>query len=532
MINRRRFLSTVGTVGSAALFSPCDVLRARLMAATPFFGLHPFIDAHPEAVFIKRTRVPHKTDAAAKQQEGYELATEIFMLRETPGIPLSHRIAIKPNLTCTSGTGGTEAGMGIITDSAFVEGIIGGIKHVGFPASRIYLREGNWLGDGYCPRESTVGGYLDVAARTGVHLTDFDSGRQAHELSRETLQEGSEVTWVDCRDGVVFRRIGYVAPINQPDTWLLNIAKFKTHGMGMTLCCKNHQGSCIHPHIHFCEGVANTLRHPEDVLQDFQPDLDAHVQELHAQHVARGVARWDRPGTTWNSGYGMEMWAQRTLDNLSVTDTGFCIIEGIYGRNGNGFTKGPGPNDTAEDFLTNILIFGKDPVRVDIIGTWLSGHEPGNFGLFHAALDRGLSNVLDPRDIPLYLWNSGTPTLSLLAEFERTPLLTYYLRRDYPGSSTYEPYYHLVDEPFDYSPYHLGLPVPDPVADLKVSASGRTVLLNWSKANRANAYRVEYNSDLGTGGAWKSLAITSENSIADAMIEGETRRFYRIVSLP
>lgn len=373
---------------------------------------------------------------------------------------------------------------------------------------------------------------MDVAARTGVHLLDFDSGRSAQELTRATLQEGTEVTWVDCPEGVVFKRIGYVAPINQPDTWLLNIAKFKAHGMGMTLCCKNHQGSCIHPHIHFCEGVDTTLKHVPEVRSDFQPHLDEHVQELHAQHLARGVARWERPGRSWNSGYGMEMWAQRTLDNLSVTGTGFCIIEGLYGRNGNGFSRGPGPNDTAQDFLSNLVIFGKDPIRVDIIGHWLSGHEPGNFGLFHAALDRGLSNVLDPRDIPLYRWDGGTPTLMPLTEVERTPLTTYYLRRDYPGSTTEEPYYHLVNEPFDYGPYHQGLPVPDPVADLKVSASGREVFLNWSPANRANAYRVEYNSDMGTGGVWKSLAMTSELSLRDAMAEGQARRFYRIVSLP
>lgn len=531
-MDRRRFLGTIGAAGSAALFSPSDILGARLMGAPPFFSLHPFIEAHPGAVFIKRTRVPHKTDAEAKQREGFELATEIFTLRESPGIPLSHRMAIKPNLTCTGGTGGSEAGMGILTDSAFVEGLLEGIQRVGFPADRIYLREGNWLGDAYCPDERAVGGYLDVAARTGVHLTDFDSGRSAHELSRATLEEGTEVTWVDCPDGVVFKRIGYVAPINQPDTWLLNVAKFKAHGMGMTLCCKNHQGSCIHPHIHFCEGVAGTLAQPPDVLQDFQPDLEAHVAEWHAQHRARGVARWDRPGRTWNSGYGMEMWAQRTLDNLSVTDTGFCIIEGIYGRNGNGFSRGPGPNETAQDFLSNLIIFGKDPVRVDLIGHWLSGHEPGNFGLFHAALDRGLSNVLDPRDIPLYLWAGGTPTLTPLTELERTPLLTYYLHRDYPGSTAVEPYYHLVAEPFDYEPYRLGLPVPDPVADLRVSTRGREVVLDWSKASRANAYRVEYNSELGTGGAWKSLGITSENSLHDALAEGEARRFYRIVSLP
>ncbi|HOY60203.1 MAG TPA: hypothetical protein PK640_18945 [Verrucomicrobiota bacterium] len=39
-----------------------------------------------------------------------------------------------------------------------------------------------------------------------------------------------------------------------------------------------------------------------------------------------------------------------------------------------------------------------------------------------------------------------------MTEFERTPLVTYYPRRDYSGSTTSEPHYHLVDEPFDYKP--------------------------------------------------------------------------------
>ena len=71
------------------------------------------------------------------------------------------------------------------------------------------------------------------------------------------------------------------------------------------------------------------------------------------------MARWDRPGRTWNSGYGMEMWAQRTLDNLAFSNTGFCIIEGIYGRNGNGFSKGPGPDDMVFSHILGIGGFGQ-----------------------------------------------------------------------------------------------------------------------------------------------------------------------------
>jgi len=88
---------------------------------------------------------------------------------------------------------------------------------------------------------------------------------------------------------------------------------------------------------------------------------------------------------------------------------------------------------------------------VDIIGTWLAGHEPGNFGFFHIAKERGLSNVVNPRDIPVYIWDKNNPEQTSLSNFERIPLATSYLRRDYNGQN--EPLYHLVDEPFDYQSF-------------------------------------------------------------------------------
>jgi len=216
----------------------------------------------------------------------------------------------------------------------------------------------------------------------------------------------------------------------------------------MTLCVKNLQGTCVPPYTKFCEGVEATQRHPERVLKDFQPDFAERVGQLHAQRVRIGIPRWDRPGRDWNSGYGMEMWAQRTCDSHSVTDCGLCIIEGIYGRNGNAFMEGPGPQGEAQDFMSNVLIFGVDPFRVDVIGTWLAGHEPGNFGLYHIARERGLLTVLNPREILLYLWEEGEPRESSLDDLPRTPLATPYLRRDYGGQQ--EALYHMVDEPFAY----------------------------------------------------------------------------------
>lgn len=413
-----------------------------------FFSLHPFIETHPEAVFIKRTNVPVKTDAQAKQLAGFEFAQDVFVYGTTAGIPLSHKIAIKANVTYTEGMGNTAAGMGIITDRHFTEGLIEGMKGLGFQSNNMYLREGNWLKNGYCPTDLTYTGYAEMAESTGIHSLYFPTGRRITDLTLETLQEGTEVIWKGCPNGVVFKRIGYVSPYNQEGTWLLNVSKFKTHGMGMTLCAKNLQGMCVSPHIRFCEGVGATLQHPDYILKDFQPDLEEHVGKLHTQHLRVGIPRWDRPGTGYNCGYGMETWAQRTCDSLSVTDVGLNVIEGLYGRNGNGFMKGPGPDDRPEDFMTNVIIFGKDAFRVDIIGTWLAGHEPENFGFFHIAKERGLSNVVNPWEIPVYLWDKTNPHPTFLSNFERVPLVTPYLRRDYAGQS--EPLYHLVDEPFGF----------------------------------------------------------------------------------
>jgi hypothetical protein len=96
--------------------------------------------------------------------------------------------------------------------------------------------------------------------------------------------------------------------------------------------------------------------------------------------------------------------------------------------------------------MTNVVIFGKNARHVDVIGTYLAGHEPGNFGLFHIAIERGLSKYLDPNSIPLYEWKlDGSATLTPLQNFPRTPIRTLYLQK------AGEPQYHMVNEPYDYS---------------------------------------------------------------------------------
>ena len=449
-MERRSFLKSIGAVGASSVLRPDLVLAGATAGSAGYFGLHPFIAAHPEAVFVKRTQVSTKTNADAKKLEGASLARELFLVQDTPGNSLSDKIAVKPNLTCGGGTAADV--MGIITDCDFVEGLVEGMKELGLGGNQFYLREGNLLGDAYCPDSSSLQGYRPMAARTGAHLTALDSGRDMARVALENLEEGSEVIWREVPDGVVFQRIGYVAPINDSGAFNLNIAKFKAHGMGLTLATKNWQGTNVHPYVHYCSSVPRQFR-DSPAADDVRPDYRETLQRLAEQHLEAGVPRWDRPGNidSWNSGPGMEMWVNKALDNLAASRPGLSIIEGIYGRNGNGFALGPGAGGKAQDFMSNVLLFGQNAIKVDIIGHWLGGHEPGNFGLFHAALDRGLTDRINPIDVPVYAWEEGVPRRVAVDELERTPLQTYYLQRDYAGQD--EPKYHLVDEPFDYSPY-------------------------------------------------------------------------------
>jgi uncharacterized protein (DUF362 family) len=280
----------------------------------------------------------------------------------------------------------------------------------------------------------TEGGYEAMGVRTGADVQVINTG--VADLSAEQVQ------WIDVNNGVWFNKIPFLWPVNSPDSWLLNIAKFKTHAMGLTLCAKNLQGSIAARYQQHCTAYSSNMSISSEHIQSNAKTV---IMDNYNRHVNEGIPRWDRPGQ--EGGIWQETWATRCLDNNSVTKPGLHIIEGVYGRDGHFIV---GPNDGyALDYMTNIIIFGKNPFNVDIIGHWLGGHEPGNFGLFHMALERNLSTILNPRDIPVYEWNSdGTATLKPLTDFERTPLKTFYLQRDY--NDQIEDYWHLCDEPYDY----------------------------------------------------------------------------------
>jgi hypothetical protein len=397
-----------------------------------YFGLNDFVESHSEAVFILKTQIDKKTNAGAICDAGYQLGQSLFVAKSTAeaNYPVTAPVAIKPNLTSWSWDKmPIEQVMGIQTDANFVEGVIKSLKGIQIGANSIYIRDGN-----FSDARADGALYRDLANRTGVDLEDL--GRGVGSVSEADLQ------WVDIPDGIFFKRIAYLWPVNSAGSCLINIAKFKSHSMGMTLCSKNLQGTNAQPYIAHCTawGTAMSVNANHVVSNAFNT-----IQANYERHKKAAIPRWDLPGTS-SGGLWMETHSSRCLDNNAVLHPLVNVIEGIYGREGP-FVSGPADNDGyGKDLMTNLVIFGKNARHVDIIGTYLAGHEPGNFGFFHMAVERNQAATLNPHDLTVYEWKlDGSATPSTLGDFTRTPLRTLYLRK------SGEEQYHMVNEAYDYT---------------------------------------------------------------------------------
>jgi hypothetical protein len=502
--DRRNFLKTAALAAGGAASFPLRSLSSRYQTSTGTFVLHQFIENNPDAVFIMKTSVDVKTNSDAKKSAGMAFARSVLLPSDS-GMPLTNLIPIKPNLTSfNSAAGNVVNELGILTDVYFVEGIIEGMKELGLAGNQFYINEANYASF------ATAHGWDAMGVRTGAFV-----GKQ------------SQVVWIDAPNGIWFRRIPYFYPENTANSFYLNVAKFKAHGMGLTLCAKNLQGSIANNyHTHCDPGKMDTNM----AAADKNPNRTAEIQANFNRHLAAGVPRWDRPSnassaSTWNYGLGMESWASRCVDNNMYSKVGLHIIEGIYGREGN-FLTGPYPvnggtgtpdltrtsGGYARDIMTNILIFGKKSFHVDIIGEWLGGHEPGNLGLFHLAHDKGLMNYFNPQNVPLYEWTAdGQAVRKSLTDFTRTPLLTYYLRKNYITGQTAENYWHYVNEPFDYS----SVKVNEPAGPDRPGA----FLLGQNNPNPFNPYTsIEY--QLPSAGTVRLEVFNGAGQIVDVLADG------------
>ncbi|MCX6624088.1 MAG: DUF362 domain-containing protein [Acidobacteria bacterium] len=422
----RRELLQSGGLAAAGLLSGLDLKASTARIPQDYFAVHPFVEANPKAVFIKRTNVPDKFATEAKRREGLALAREVFVTSDKPGIPVSHRIILKPNFTSVRQKGKPDGDfLGTGTDSDFYEGMLLGLKELGL--KKFHFLEANQY------NSWNYRGFLDINERHGVEMNETDR-RVRH------FRDDFEMTWSKVPDAVVYARIPHYAPVNEPDTWLLNMAKWKAHGMCMTLSVKNVQGLVVKPFVRFCPGWKGVTGVEEFMKPDIAKNAEQRIQRYFDSHVRMQYSRYD--STAALAPINQEIWAHKTCDNHSVLNPGLNIIEGIFGRDGDGF-------GTGQDYMTNLIMFSKDKFRLDAIGMYLGGHEPGNVNLFRVAKERGLTDTFNPWEIPVYEWKDGVGVERKLSDFTRTPLKTYYLQR------AGEPLYHLVNEPFDYDRYRV-----------------------------------------------------------------------------
>ena len=477
-MKRRDFIKVSSAAGVMGLLNPAyNAMYGPFSLAGQGFDLHPFIKEHPEAVFINLTSVQAQNDRQAIHDAAFRLAGEMFVRTSNgKGYPVSTRITCKPNWTCTGRIDpkNPDSQLGITTDLNFIEGFLKSVKTLG--PEKFYLRECA------CPQLWDPAGYNAMAQRNDFDLRDLSS------KDYWDLAEGDII--FRKADGVVFKEVGFMAPMTAEDTFLINIAKLKSHQMGITGAIKNLQGMTGRKFHQFCGGHYDIFKtYDKRYHQFFQPDYMDRITELQKKHEEQGIPRWksrqERP--PYGGGLFMEQWVQRMIDAYSVAPTGINIVEGIYSRDGDGFSGGP-HNGKAMNYMSNNVIFGKDTFRVDIIAHWLAGHEPGNFGLFHIGIERGVSNVLDPFDIPVYLWENGKAKKVSLDTFKRTPLLTLYLRRNYDGLN--EEQYHMVDEPFDYTSWKTGKVAYDSQPSIKAlgTDNGNGIVMEVNVPEESDVY--------------------------------------------
>ena len=324
MTTRRNFVIQ-GSAGAAALtlFGKANTAKSAIPEA---FSVHNFVKSNSDAVFIMRTNAESKFDTDAKREAGKLFSRSVFIPDEN-GVPPSWKIALKANMLLGKESEGFPDGylMGANTDPCFVEGIIEGMKEIGVSENRFYLRDTSST-----ENELIGSGYRAMADRTGVNL----------HTNASVNREPDSCHWVDVPGAVIHKKIPYLWPFNTPETFLLNVAKFKSHAMGLTLCCKNVQGMVAHPYQGYCGGLNGPRRNCEE--NTLVSNYEKTVEKNHSRHMKQGIPRWDKPGRHYNCGVGMETWVTRTLDNISASPMGLCVVEGIYGRDGS-HTNGPHP---------------------------------------------------------------------------------------------------------------------------------------------------------------------------------------------
>ena len=90
-----------------------------------------------------------------------------------------------------------------------------------------------------------------------------------------------------------------------------------------------------------------------------------------------------------------EQWGQRTIDTLNALKPDINIVEGVISRDGDAFGNGT-------DYLSNYVVVGLDLVAVDVVTSYLMGHDPAELYYLKIADERGYGPI-NIASIPVFM---------------------------------------------------------------------------------------------------------------------------------
>ena len=379
--------------------------------------LRPEIVNNPRAVFIIDTQVsgtPGKNGFFTSLQDdlyqaGEKVAAELFVKGDVKG----GSTFIKTNYTwippnCYDPT------CGVITSPDFTAGFAGALREMGNGNIMVGDRGGTNV------RNHRQAGIYKVMDKYGVNVMMPTYKHFSHYNKRE-------LNWHRVPDPVVWNRIPTYRPLGDPDCMFIDMAKLKSHYLtGTTLTLKNLQGAVPTGYGHYCNQWAELDFLIDNVYglnkRHFVKGWQKRVEELGRQHLAAGYKHWDYEGSLakyeknggWESYLKIrddreaskafmkehpyllrdELWMQRALDSAAAIKPSLNVIEGVIGRDGDGFGVG-------KDRICNVVIAGLSTFETDVIGSWIMGQDTRELWFTRAAKERGLAEC-DPSKIDVY----------------------------------------------------------------------------------------------------------------------------------
>jgi len=398
-------------------------------------AIRPEILSNPGTVFLIETQVTGSPDSdgffsgCGPQlfDSGKVVAESIFVKGSLRG----GSTFVKPNYTwippnCYSPF------TGVITSPHFTAGFVSALRDMGNRNIMVGDRGGTNI------RNHRLVGIYDVMDRYNINVMMPTYGHFTH-------YSENEINWHNVPDPIIWNKIPTYKPLGDPDCLFIDMAKLKNHYLtGTTLTLKNLQGAVPTGYGHYCNQWAEM-----DFLIDnvylidhghFTGDWQRRVERLFLKHRAEGWKFWDYEGSYakyekeggWDNYAAIkddreavkafmqehpyllrdELWTQRALDSAAAIKPSLTIIEGVIGRDGDGFGIG-------DDRLCNIVIAGLSTIETDAVGSWIMGHDPKELWFTRAARERGLGEC-DPEKIEIcWIRNGDIVPVRNLSEVKR-----------------------------------------------------------------------------------------------------------------